>query len=157
MKKWFIILIFSLLFFFTSCGEINVTDEDMISDYSAQNIEVIYRFGGGNATYSIVVTIDSKGIILFKEEHFYDSERSFVKKEQLAEKELTVLYKLIIDADIFNLEEKYFCQVYCPTDIPISFLEIKIDEKLKSITFDYTGPEKLLKIEEKIEEFMKKL
>ncbi len=139
------LIIFALILMVISCETQCVND-----------IEIFYKLGGGNANYTIETVIDCSGNI--KDEMTTLGDEGYSKAGIVPAEELFELHNLILDANVFDLENRYLCNENfpldeCPTDIPVTILTITIDNATKSITFDhYEPPADLKNIGDKIEE-----
>ena len=147
-KKIVMLTLLVLIFGAPGCG----SDNDSSDRYVSGNIYIVYKKGGGLSISEITVTIDSIGFMQGVEVNKSTNEQT-MQTGQISPDDLAVFHGLVMNANLFLLRDEYICSINCPSDLPVTVLDITIDDSTKSITFNTDVPEELGKVVLMIEEF----
>lgn len=135
--------------------------EKEIIPTGAQKIAIEYFEGGGLALWNLRINIDEEGTVtdLYTWGVFTRDKKITKKVYQLTESEKQELDSLVLDANVFELDNEYSCKGTanhrCPTDMGWQTLKFTIDGKTKNISWNWSIPEKFAQISKKIRDLRK--
>jgi len=123
---------------------------------SGPNISAVYSVAGGNATYSYEVAIDEDGGIRRTITDEF-TQQTTVRSGYLNGPDKDQFHTLVLDANVFALDDTYRCTVNCPTDMPLHTLAVSIAGNNKTISFDLSPTDNVLALTQKIDDLANKL
>ena len=89
--------------------------------------------GGIAGNYFDSIIIQNDGTVTYNSS--YSNEE--IPSIQLSEEELEILKKLIINSNVFELEDSYWCEKNCPADMFMTSIDLEIDGKKITIISYY--------------------
>ncbi len=132
--KYMIFILFALLI--GSCSGTKGTKE---YDISSGNMSIVYR---GSACYGqcpvFNMKISSNGEIVYN--GISNTKLVGSNTTTISQKQLKELVSMLETGNFFNLNDKYDIDV---TDLPYTSIELKINDKTKSVTFRISPPKEI--------------
>jgi hypothetical protein len=116
-----------------------------------RDIQVFYSTGSSWTGWQKNITVDNSGFVYLVEQRPTEG-RPINKSYQMDDSKKREFRDLILNADVYGLEDSYSCVQDCPTDRPASSIRFVIDgeEKIISIGPPAEMPEGLKNILEEI-------
>jgi len=129
--------------------------DNKIIPTGAQKIAIEYFKRGGLALWDLRINVDEKGTVTDLYTWWGARNKEITKKVyKLTVSEKHELDSIVLDANVFELDDEYSCKGTanhpCPTDLGWQTLKLTIDDKNKNISWNWSIPEKFALISKKI-------